>query len=52
MNFDTLKQELYKKIKNMSKEDFTNFIDELKRIYDKAHPYQKVRASFKGVVTF
>ena len=37
MNFNTVKQELYKKIKKMSKEDFIKFIDELKRIYYKAH---------------
>ena len=41
MNFNTLKQELHKKIKNMSKEDFINFIEELKRIYDKVHPYER-----------
>ena len=36
MNFNTVKQELHKKIKKMSKEDFIKFIDELKRIYYKA----------------
>ena len=37
MNFNTIRQELYKKIKNMSKDDFNNLISELKRIYYKAH---------------
>lgn len=35
MNFNTIKQELNKKIKKMSEEDFQNFIKELKRIYYK-----------------
>ena len=35
MNFNTIKQELYKKIKMMSEDDFENFINELKRIYYK-----------------
>ena len=33
MNFNTIKQELNKKIKRMSEEDFQKFIKELKRIY-------------------
>lgn len=37
MNFNTIKQELYKKIKKMSKDDFNNFIIKLKQIYYKAH---------------
>lgn len=37
MNFNFIKQELYKKIKNMSKDDFDNFITELKRVYYKVH---------------
>lgn len=37
MNFNTIKQELYKKMKKMSKEDFYNFITELTLIYYKAH---------------
>ena len=40
MNFNTVKQELNKKIKKMSKEDFIKFIDELKCIYYKAHRYE------------
>lgn len=35
MNFNTIKQELNKKIKRMSEKDFRNFIIELKRIYYK-----------------
>ncbi len=35
MNFNTTKQELNKKIKKMSEEDFIKFIEELKRIYYK-----------------
>ena len=35
MNFNTIKQELNKKIKKMSEDDFNNFISELKRIYYK-----------------
>lgn len=35
MNFNTIKQELNKKIKKMSEEDFQKFIKELKRIYYK-----------------
>ena len=35
MNFNTIKQELNKKIKKMSEEDFLKFIEELKRIYYK-----------------
>lgn len=39
MNFNTIKQELNKKIKRMSEEDFQKFIEELERIYyeDKPH---------------
>ncbi len=37
MNFNTLKQELNKKIKLMSEKDFNNFIIELKRVYYKTH---------------
>lgn len=33
VNFNTIKQELNKKIKRMSEEDFQKFIKELKRIY-------------------
>lgn len=33
MNFNTIKQELNKKIKRMSEQDFQKFIEELKRIY-------------------
>lgn len=33
MNFNTIKQELNKKIKKMSETDFLTFIEELKRIY-------------------
>ena len=33
MNFNTIKQELNKKIKRMSEEDFQKLIKELKRIY-------------------
>ena len=36
MNFNTIKQELNKKIKKMSEEDFQKFIEELKRIYYKS----------------
>ena len=35
MNFNTIKQELNKKIKRMSEKDFLKFIKELKRIYYK-----------------
>lgn len=35
MNFNTIKQELNKKIKRMSEKDFRNFIIELERIYYK-----------------
>ena len=35
MNFNTIKQELNKKIKKMSEEDFQKFIKELKHIYYK-----------------
>lgn len=35
MNFNTLKQALYEKIKLMSEEDFNNFLTELNRIYYK-----------------
>ena len=35
MNFNTIKQELYKKIKMMSEEDFQNFIAKLEYIYYK-----------------
>ena len=35
MNFNTIQQELNKKIKKMSEEDFKKFIAELKRIYYK-----------------
>ena len=38
MNFNTIKQELNKKIKKMSEEDFQKFIKELKRIYYKDKP--------------
>ena len=37
MNFNTIKQALFKKIKLMSEEDFNNFLIELKRVYYKAH---------------
>ena len=37
MNFNTIKQELNKKTKKMSEDDFNNFISELKRIYYKDH---------------
>lgn len=42
MNFNTIKQELNKKIKKMSEEDFQKFIKELKRIYykDKPKPWE------------
>ena len=35
MNFNTIKQELHKKIKKMSEEDFVKFLEDLKRIYYK-----------------
>lgn len=35
MNFNTIKQELHKKIKKMSEDEFIKFIEELKRIYYK-----------------
>lgn len=35
MNFNTIKQELNKKIKKMSEKDFQKFIKELNRIYYK-----------------
>lgn len=35
MNFNTIKQELYKKIKKMSEEDFMRFIAKLEDIYYK-----------------
>lgn len=38
MNFNTIKQELNKKIKRMSEEDFQKFIKELKRIYYRDKP--------------
>ena len=41
MNFNTLKQALYKKIKLMSEEDFNNFLIELKRVYYKTHKRYK-----------
>ena len=37
MNFNTIKQELNKKIKRMSQEDFEKFVAELKKIYYKSH---------------
>ena len=37
MNFNTLKQALYKKIKLMSEKDFNDFLTELKCIYYKTH---------------
>ena len=37
MNFNTLKQALYKKIKLMSEKDFNDFLIELKRIYYKTY---------------
>ncbi len=37
MNFNTIIQELNKKIKHMSEDDFNNFISELKRVYYKTH---------------
>ena len=40
MNFNTIKQELNKKIKRMSEKDFRNFIIELERIYYKKN-YKK-----------
>lgn len=42
MNFNTIKQELNKKIKNMSEEDFQKFIKELKRIYYKDKPQERI----------
>ena len=36
MNFNTIKQELYKKIKKMSEEDFMRFIAKLEDIYYKS----------------
>ena len=43
MNFNSIKQELNKKIKKMSEEDFQKFIKELERIYykDKIHITRK-----------
>lgn len=40
MNFNSIKQELNKKIKKMSEEDFQKFIKELKRIYYKDKTYK------------
>lgn len=40
MNFNSIKQELNKKIKKMSEEDFQKFIKELKRIYYKDKIYK------------
>ena len=40
MNFNTIKQELNKKINRMSEKDFRNFIIELERIYYKKN-YKK-----------
>lgn len=42
MNFNSIKQELNKKIKKMSQKDFENFITELKRIYYKARPWENM----------
>lgn len=42
MNFNTIKQELNKKIKRMSEEDFQKFIRELNQIYYK-NKSQKAR---------
>ena len=44
MNFNTLKQTLYKKIKLMSEEDFKNFLTELKRVYYKTHKRYKAES--------
>ena len=40
MNFNTIKQELNKKITKMSEEDFQKFIKELKQIYYKDKPWK------------
>ena len=39
MNIQTLKIELQKKIAKMNYRDFNNLIDELKRMYYKAHKH-------------
>lgn len=41
MNFNTIKQELYKKIKKMSEEDFMRFIAKLEDIYYKNKPWRR-----------
>lgn len=43
MNFNTIKQELNKKIKRMSEKDFRNFIIELERIYYKTKSKDNIR---------
>ncbi len=43
MNFNTIKQELNKKIKRMSEKDFRNFIIELERIYYKTKSEDNIR---------
>lgn len=40
MNMNTITQELNKKIKKMSENDFKNFITELKRVYYKNKPWR------------
>lgn len=44
MNFNTVKQDLFKKIKLMSEEDFNNFLTELKRVYYKTHKGYKAES--------
>ena len=43
MNFNTVKQALYEKIKMMSEEDFNNFLIDLKRAYYKTHSQHKIK---------
>lgn len=43
MNFNTVKQALFSKIKLMSEEDFNNFLTELKRVYYKTHKVDKIK---------
>lgn len=48
MNFNTIKQELNKKIKRMSEKDFKNFIIELERIYYKAKSEDNTRLHYSN----
>lgn len=45
MNMNTIVQELNKKLKKMSKEDFEKFVSEMIRVYEKQH-YHGIRKKF------